>query len=91
MQVVNDKRTLVLAVLLSSLVIGLVTFFTVIPFSRTVAIIVFIVLQVLNFGLLIYKSRKWQGALVQTFLSFFIAAFIVLIFSFILVRCVLEI
>jgi len=90
-QEVNDKRTPVLAVLFSSLVIGLVTFFTVIPFGRTVAIIVFIVLQVLNFGLLIYKSRRWRGALVQTFLSFFIAAFIVLIFSFILVRFVLEI
>jgi len=90
-QVVNDKRTPVLAVLFSSLVIGLVTFFTVIPFGRTVAIIVFIVLQVLNFGLLIYILRRWRGALVQTFLSFFIAAFIVLIFSFILVRFVLEI
>ena len=91
MQEVNDKRTPVLAVLFSSLVIGLVTFFTVIPFGQTVAIIVFIVLQVLNFGLLIYKLRRWRGALVQTFLSFFIAAFIVLIFSFILVRFVLEI
>ena len=91
MQEVNNKRTPVLAVLFSSLVIGLVTFFTVIPFGRTVAIIVFIVLQVLNFGLLIYKSRRWRGVLIQTFLSFFIAAFIVLIFSFILVRFILEI